>query len=515
VSLGREAQRDGVADGPGIVGMGDTFTGTPQIRCGGVVGCGDAAGAGDAVVRASGGGGGGSTVSGTTLQPDPVVLQLASNATAMNDSMTKRASIVHLPARMLRDGVRALLWTAGMLAMPLGPSSMPTLGPGAIVIAAPHGPLLPGARFPLQANGVAPPRFSLVGPGRLDGAAYVAPAALAAPAKATIVAATHDAVGSVTFALAPWPQGDLFAVATYDDGIAVHRAGDGALVGLLPLDGGVAAVARSGDAMLAPAAHAALLWRIDVHSGASTSVAGVPTGNEVDSYRGDAFVTNRDIDGSGALTRVRGDAVARVVTGDTAEGLAIDAARGLGYVTNVNSRDVAEIDLATLRVLRRMPVAERPFGIALDAENRRIDVVSNVPRSPTHEGGLVLALGADGHIVARSAHMSFPLGVALDAPRRRLFVTDEADGIVAVLDARTLRPQHPALHACAIPWLPTLDERSRRLYVPCAGANEVAVYDLGTLAQIKGSPYRTGGYPLGVATLHADADAASRPEAAP
>jgi hypothetical protein len=471
---------------------------------------------GDAVAFAAlGGGGGGSTDSGITLQPEPLVLQLASSATAMNDSMAKRASIVHLPARLVRVGARALLWTAGMLAMPLGPSSVPTLGPGMIAIAAPHGPLLPGARFSLQVTGVAQPRYSLVGPGRLDGTTYVAPETLAAPASATILAATREAVGSVTLALVPWPRGDLFAVATYDDGIALHRAADGALAGLLPLEGGVAAVARDGSTLLAPAAHAPLLWRVDVHGGIVTSVAGVPTGNEVGAYHGDAFVTNRDVDGAGALTRVRGNAVARVITGDTAEGLAIDDAHGVGYVTNVNSLDVAEVDLATLAVRRRMHVAERPFGIAFDAGNGRIDVVSNVPRSPTRDGGLVLALGRDGHIVARSAHMRFPLGIALDAPHRRLFVTDEADGIVAVLDARTLRPQHAALPACAIPWLPAVDERSRRLYVPCAGANEVAVYDLGTLEQISGSPFKTGGYPLDVATLHANAEAASRPEAGP
>lgn len=502
--------------GPGIVGTADAFIGTPQTRCGADVGCGDAAGAGEGVAPAAlGGGGGGSTVSGTMLQPDPVVLQLASSATAMNESMAKRASIVHLPARLVRDGARALLWTAGMLAMPLGPSSVPTLGPGTIAIVAPHGPLLPGARFSLQANGVAAPRYSLVGPGRLDGTTYVAPPALAAPSSATIVAATRDAVGSVILALVPWPHGDLFAVATYDDGIALHRAADGALVGILPFEGGVAAVARNGSALLAPAAHAPLLWSVDVRGGVVTSVADVPTGNEVGAYHGDAFVTNRDVDGVGALTRVRGATVTRVVTGDTAEGIAIDDAHGVGYVTNVNSRDVAEVDLATLRVRRRMHVGERPFGIALDPDNGRVDVVSNVPRSPTHDGGLVLALGSDGHIVARSAHMRFPLGVALDRTRHRLFVTDEADGIVAVLDARTLRAQHPALPACAIPWLPAVDERSRRLYVPCAGANEVAVYDLSTLEQIQGSPFKTGGYPLDVATLHADAEAASRPEAVP
>jgi DNA-binding beta-propeller fold protein YncE len=363
---------------------------------------------------------------------------------------------------------------------------------------------LPNSRFPLNVEGATSEvHFALVGPGRMDGDTYVAPGALATPAAATIVAAARGASGNVEIALAPWPhERDVFAVASYDDGIALHRAADGALLGVLALDGGVADVAQLGDAIVAPSTTEATLWTVDLRTGVPVAVADVPTGNEVAGFRGDAYVTNRDIDGDGALTRVHAGSVRRIRTGATAEGLAIDTARAIAYVANVNDPSIAEVDLTALQLVRRLPAPERAFSVALDAPGGRLYVVSNVPRSAAHPGGTVETVElASARIGAHSAPFRFPLGIVLDAPARRLFVTDEADGTVAVLDAGTLRPLRRPLRACAIAWRPAIDRALGRLYVPCAGKSVLAAFDLRTLRPLPGSPFPTGGYPLAVSFL--------------
>ncbi|MFN2449499.1 MAG: hypothetical protein ABR508_06880, partial [Candidatus Baltobacteraceae bacterium] len=86
-------------------------------------------------------------------------------------------------------------------------------------------------------------------------------------------------------------------------------------------------------------------------------IDGVAVGNEVaaDDAAGDVFVSDRDVAGAGALTRVtRGGEVDRVLTGTTAEGLAIDARRGLVYTGNVNDASVAEVDARTMSVRRKL-----------------------------------------------------------------------------------------------------------------------------------------------------------------
>jgi len=413
-------------------------------------------------------------------------------------------------ARRFLAAARHLGCAACAFALPLaGPSALPT-SHGSISIAAPHGPLLPGARFPIVTDsGAERTKLVLVGPGRLEGAIYVAPERVAAPATATVVAGTREAAGSLVLHLAAWPAtDDLLAVATYDDGLALHRASDGKLLGLMPLEGGVDDVAQAGATLVAPSSSAPTLWTIDLSTGASRRTDGVPTGNEVRASRGDVYVTNRDVDGGGALTRVRAGIPTRIATGDTAEGLAIDAGGVDGYVANVNDATVADVDLAQMRVRRRFRVAERPFSVVLDAPERRIDVVSNVPQTLTRPGGRVEAVDLNsGKVTQRSAHFRFPIGAALDARRGRLFVTDEAAGVVAVLDARTLRPTHSPLRACAVPWRPAVDSVRDRLYVPCARSNAIAAFDLRSLAPLAGSPFRTGGYPLAVTAVRPEAAA--------
>lgn len=369
---------------------------------------------------------------------------------------------------------------------------------------------LPGSSVRVGVDGFGPP-FGIAVVGSVTaGAGMLRVPEGAAPGENFVVAGNAVGLAARFLNVAAPPSGNqpLLAVASYEDGIALHDASSFAPLGLLatggsPSDvavdtaGRIVATDTQGDAL---AVAALAPWR-------PSRIGGVPVGDElaVDSATGAIFATNRDVDGTGALTRVARDGtVERVKTGLTAEGLAIDARRGLVYVANVNDGTVAIVDAETMRVVRRFPAVARVFSLALSADGTRLYAVSNQSAgSPFAAPGRVVAIALDRavpRVVARSANLTFPIGIALDPASQRLFVTDEEDDTVDVLDARTLRPAAAPLSTCRTPWKPALDRG--RLYVPCARADAVDAYDARTLHRLRGAPFATAGYPLAVAVRH-------------
>jgi DNA-binding beta-propeller fold protein YncE len=184
----------------------------------------------------------------------------------------------------------------------------------------------------------------------------------------------------------------------------------------------------------------------------------------------------------------------------TAEGLAIDSVHHLVYVGNVNDDSVAVVNARSMGIVRKIRSVPRTFGIALDRQLGRLFVVSNTSPSMPERAGYVAAIDLkrrNPRIVLRSARMAFPIGVAVDERTRRVFVTDEAKDAVYVLSAKTLDAVHAPLDTCDTPWRPRIEKG--RLYVPCASADKVDVFDLRTLQRVAGAPFKTGGFPLSVA----------------
>lgn len=375
---------------------------------------------------------------------------------------------------------------------------------GTFKLSVPAGPFISGSRVAVDASGISGTfSISLLGPGSLENHDFIAPQ-VAQSTTATLIGASRDAVAYSTVRIVPAParKRALVAVATYDNGIALHDPNTFALLGYVPIGGAPGDVAFASDGgLLAPATDGNALTRIGRSPWRLSRTLDVPLGNEVafEARTGDAFVTNRDAGGYGALTRIgRDGSVTRVKTGDTAEGIALDGRAGLAYVGNVNDNTVAVVDTRAMRVVRTLRSVPRTFGIALDDKRARLYVVSNMSPSMPGAGGRAAAIDLhSGRIVASSARLQFPLGVAYDALRGRVFVSDEAQDAIYVLDARTLKSAHAALQTCRTPWRPRI--AGNRLFVPCARSNQVDVIDLRTLRRVAGAPFATGGFPLGVA----------------
>jgi DNA-binding beta-propeller fold protein YncE len=376
-------------------------------------------------------------------------------------------------------------------------------------IAAATLPYLPGSTIPIRVNGLRPPlTLFLSGAGTVDGNQYHVGAGADA---STIVASSAVGLAMRTFAIAPTPdpRRPFIAVASYDDGIVLHDATAPfrarAALGIAGAPGDIAVSATGAIATAATDGESATIATLDpwaVHR-----YENVPLGDEVafDARSGALFVTNRELDGAGALTRITADgSVAHRVLGLTAEGIAIDPARQRVYVANVNDGTVSIVDAASMVELRRFHVVDRVFSLALSENGSHLFAVSNQSvDSPFASAGSVVAVdvaAADPHVVARSERLAFPIGVVFDGERDRLYVTDEDTDAVDVLDARTLRMTRAPLRTCETPWKPAIDRGL--LFIPCARSDQIDVFDLTTLHRIAGAPFATGGYPLAVAFWH-------------
>jgi DNA-binding beta-propeller fold protein YncE len=371
---------------------------------------------------------------------------------------------------------------------------------------------LPGSSVPLRVEGIdSPYKVRFIGEGAIRGSNFLVPLQ-ANPGVTTLVAYNAQGIAQHDLRVARVPNArrSLLAIASYDSGIVLHDATTFAPVGTLAIGGAPSDVAVDASGRVASGDTAGT--GITIATLAPWDVATVPDAPVIDELAFDPtshalFATNRTLaDGNGALTRVMPDGtVAHIELGLTSEGIAIDARRRRVYVANVNDGTISIVDADAMRELRRVKVVERAFALALSPDGSSLWVVSNQSvTSPFGEAGSVVRVALDGtpHLAGRSGRLAFPVGVAFDARANRIFVTDEHDDDVYVMNATTLRETHIPLRTCRTPWKPLFDSQSNRLYVPCARADLIDVFDARTLRRVAGAPFATGGYPLAVAAWH-------------
>ena len=371
-------------------------------------------------------------------------------------------------------------------------------------------PYLPGSTIPIEINGINPPyRIAILGPGVLQQNLYHVPNDASGNSSVVASGAAGIAEHVFDFAAPPDPSKPFIAVATYDDGVIIHQAdAPFTMNAALAIGGAPGDVAIEDDGLIGTGTtngDGGTIARLKPWN--VISYSGVPGVDEVafDRSTHALFLTNRDVDGAGALTRITADGTtSRRVLGMTAEGLAVDSAHRRVYVANVNDGTISIVDADSMVELSRFKAIDRVFALALDPSGKRLYAISNQSlSSPFAAPGSAIAIDITAphpRIVAKSPQLSFPVGVAFDARTNRVFVTDEKDDDVYVLDPHTLARMHDALPTCSTPWKPTID--GDRLYVPCARADRVDVFDTRTLRHLPGAPFATGGYPLAVAVWH-------------
>lgn len=120
----------------------------------------------------------------------------------------------------------------------------------------------------------------------------------------------------------------------------------------------------------------------------------------------------------------------QVATGPASNGLALDRAAGLLYVSSITAGTVAVVNTTTNTVVKTYPVSPKPQRIALSADGATLYVASE-------SAGLEIVTVATGATVAVPAVFSGAVGLALSPDGQKVYVTNPPLGYLQIVDVAT------------------------------------------------------------------------------
>ncbi len=190
------------------------------------------------------------------------------------------------------------------------------------------------------------------------------------------------------------------------------------------------------------------------------------------------FVTDEDAARVTVIDLARGKPIASIPVGHEPEGVRLSPDGRWLLVTSESDNNVAIIDPATHKVVHTVLVGTRPRDIAFAADSTLAFVTGEADASVYR---LTLPDGAPATQIAQLRKEARPMGVVMDAPRERLYVSTGRGGTVAVLaaaDGKLVKE----VAAGARPWGIALTPDGRRLVSANGSSGDVTVLDTDTLA---------------------------------
>ncbi|HUO13131.1 MAG TPA: YncE family protein [Caulobacteraceae bacterium] len=191
---------------------------------------------------------------------------------------------------------------------------------------------------------------------------------------------------------------------------------------------------------------------------------------------GDLFVTSVSSGDVYKIALSGSAAVIAVLPGPpAAHGVAVDPVSRMAYVTRSEANVVDVFDPATMRRVKRIPVADDADGIFYDPANRLIYADSGDAKVAT------LIDPATQTAVATIALGGAPEFAAFD-PETKLFYQNlkDANSVAAVDLAKRSVIQRWALDQCRGPSGMAIDAARRRLFVVCAANARLVIFNLDT-----------------------------------
>jgi DNA-binding beta-propeller fold protein YncE len=362
--------------------------------------------------------------------------------------------------------------------------------------------------------------WSVIGPGTIgaDGT-YRAPQDPGAGAIVVAYAHGFASASELTVVAPPDPSARIALVSCYDGGeIDVRDAGAQSSIGTASTGGAAAGIAADPRRRIAFVASGERLASFDVRSAVtefSAPIAGVRFSEVALLANGFVVATDNDAgrDRAGVrVFRIGEDGMpvlaASAAAGETPEGLAVSRDGRTFFVTNVNGNSVMRFDFdgrGSVRLRASAATGHRPFGVAVDDTRRLLFVADNdtptVSGSSSRPGLDVFSLPSMRRIgrLTTGTPNALPLGVGVDSTANRLFVTNEGDGTVTAYSIAPLR-RLATLTVDRTPWLPAIDARAQRVYVPSALAGSYSVFDEHSLRPIAHA-VPTCGYPTAIAVM--------------
>jgi YVTN family beta-propeller protein len=162
---------------------------------------------------------------------------------------------------------------------------------------------------------------------------------------------------------------------------------------------------------------------------------------------------------------------------------------GTLYLTHPDQRAISAVEAGTGRVLRRLPFAGQPFGLAVSEDGRALFVGD-------WQGGRLVRIDArSGAVEAEIALGPEPAGLVRDRAGR-LFVAERGGDSVAVVDGATMT-RLARIGVGRAPFALALSPDERRLYVGNVRSNDLTAIDTAALTALATRP--AGRSPYGVA----------------
>lgn len=161
--------------------------------------------------------------------------------------------------------------------------------------------------------------------------------------------------------------------------------------------------------------------------------------------------------------------------------LAAPCQADIAYVTCQPGEELSLINIDTGTEVGRWPLPGKPAGVAVAGSSiYTVAPDSKVVRRHNRQGALLARATLDGG----------PIGVAVDAPRGRIFVTDWYNARIWALNSETLTPLE-TLATGAAPAGLDLSDDGRFLASADKEANQVSLFDAETLTLIATLPVGT------------------------
>lgn len=205
------------------------------------------------------------------------------------------------------------------------------------------------------------------------------------------------------------------------------------------------------------------------------------------------FVANEDAATMTVVDVASGAIVARVPVGREPEGVAVTPDGRYVLITNESDNSVSIIDTGTLKIVQSVQVGKRPRDIAFTPDGRTAYVSGEFDASVY---SMTVPQGAPVERVLELRKEARPMGIVLDANRKRLYVSTGRGGSVAIIDS-TSHKLVAEVQVGTRPWGIALSEDGRWLYTANGPSDDVTVIDTSTLQVVR--HIRVGRSPWGVA----------------
>jgi YVTN family beta-propeller protein len=158
-----------------------------------------------------------------------------------------------------------------------------------------------------------------------------------------------------------------------------------------------------------------------------------------------------------------------------AHGVVIDPVTRLAYATRSTANTVDIFDPTTMRLVKRLPVADDADGIFYVTANKMIYVANGDAHFAT------LIDPASQRVVATIALGAKPEFGAFDGKTKLFYQNLEDTSALAAVDlARRAVEERWSLQPCLRPTGMAIDERRRQLFIGCSGNAMLAVFSLDT-----------------------------------